>query len=77
MPASNPATRSPSGTSSPVLVYLTPQERLELERVARLEMRSLSATARMLLHRGRCQYRADTAAAHAPPIAHGDPSSCD
>lgn len=63
MTTPNPATRSPSGTSSPVLVYLTPAERLELERVAQLEMRSLSATARMLLNRGKCQYQADTAAA--------------
>lgn len=49
--------------NSPIMSHITTAERQELERIAQLEMRSLSATARMLILRGIEQYDADTLAA--------------
>lgn len=49
--------------NSPIMAHITTAERKELERIAQLEMRSLSATARMLILRGIEQYDADTLAA--------------
>ncbi len=50
----------PKGCTSTVLTRMTEDERADLERIAELEMRSLSATARMLLLRGIAQYDQDT-----------------
>lgn len=54
-----PATRrSPNGCNRPVMTHLAENERVKLERIADIEMRSLSATVRMLLLRGIEQYEA-------------------
>lgn len=49
--------------NSPIMTYLTEAERTHLERITQLEMRSLSATARMLMLRGIAQYDQDTLSA--------------
>lgn len=49
--------------NSPIMTYLTEAERSNLERITQLEMRSLSATARMLMLRGIAQYDQDTLSA--------------
>ena len=54
---------APKGCNSTVLTRMTEDERFDLERIAELEMRSLSATARMLLLRGIAQYDQDTLSA--------------
>lgn len=57
------AARSPKGCNRSVMTMVTDQERHQLEDIAQLEMRSLSATARMLILRGIEQYNSDTATA--------------
>ncbi|RCV89703.1 hypothetical protein [Billgrantia montanilacus] len=62
----NPGTtysRSPNGCSKQVMTQITPQERKQLEAIAQTEMRSLSATLRMLMLRGIQGYEDDTLAA--------------
>lgn len=54
---------APKGCNSPTMTNLTVDERHQLERIAQLEMRSLSATARMLMLRGIAQYDQETLAA--------------
>lgn len=49
--------------NSPIMTYLTEAERTNLERITQLEMRSMSATARMLMLRGIAQYDQDTLSA--------------
>lgn len=44
--------RSPEGCTMPVMTHLTPSERAQLEKLAEKGMRSLSATARMLIKQG-------------------------
>ncbi|WP_431026161.1 hypothetical protein [Halomonas sp. H5] len=61
------ASRSPNGCSKQVMTQITPDERLKLEEIAELEMRSLSATVRMLMLRGIAQYEAETHAADDTP----------
>nr|WP_289124409.1 hypothetical protein [uncultured Halomonas sp.] len=51
---------APKGCTSTVLTRMTEDERADLERIAELEMRSLSATARMLMLRGIAEYDQDT-----------------
>ena len=48
---------------SPIMTYLTEAERSNLERITQLEMRLMSATARMLMLRGIAQYDQDTLSA--------------
>ncbi|SDG21999.1 hypothetical protein SAMN05216571_106147 [Onishia taeanensis] len=52
--------RAPRGCSRPVMTHLSEEERARLESLAQQEMRSLSATTRMLLLRGIEQYDAET-----------------
>ncbi|MDN7131754.1 hypothetical protein JNO04_05215 [Halomonas sp. MC140] len=51
---------APKGCNCPIMVHVTESERDELKRLQELEMRSLSATARMLLLRGIAEYNQDT-----------------
>ncbi|UYF99358.1 hypothetical protein [Halomonas sp. GD1P12] len=51
---------APKGCNSPVMTHITESERSDLERISELEVRSLSATARMLMLRGIAQYDDDT-----------------
>ncbi|MDQ7735741.1 hypothetical protein QT231_23870 [Halomonas sp. SpR1] len=55
---------APKGCNSPIMTYLTEAERGSLERITKLEMRSMSATARMLMLRGIAQYDQDTLSAN-------------
>ena len=56
--------RSPNGCNAkPILVSLTQPERTEVEGIADIEQRSLSATCRMLMLKGLQAYKAETAAA--------------
>ncbi len=55
--------RAPNGCNKPVMTQLTEAEREKVEHIAQTEMRSLSATARMLMLRGIQQYEDDTLAA--------------
>jgi hypothetical protein len=57
-----PISRSPSpkGCNKPLMTHLTQQERRQLERIASQEMRSLSATARLLIVQGMQQHQAAT-----------------
>ncbi|OHV11180.1 hypothetical protein [Kushneria phosphatilytica] len=51
---------SPRGCNAPVIgLALKPDEREEVKAIAGLEMRSLSATARVLLLKGMAAYRAE------------------
>lgn len=52
--------RAPKGCNRPVMTHLTETERQRLEGIAELEMRSLSATSRLLLLKGLEQYEAET-----------------
>lgn len=52
--------RSPNGCSRQVMTQITPVERDQLKAIAELEMRSLSATLRMLMLRGMQGYHDDT-----------------
>lgn len=54
---------APKGCNCPIMVHITESEREELKRIKQLEMRSLSATARMLMLRGIAQYDQDTLSA--------------
>ncbi|MGP5308074.1 hypothetical protein [Vreelandella alkaliphila] len=54
---------APKGCTSTVLTRMTEDERSDLERIAQLEMRTLSATARMLMLRGIAEYDQDTLSA--------------
>ena len=54
------AARAPRGCNRPVMTQVTETERGKLEDIAQLEMRSLSATARMLILLGIDKYEADT-----------------
>lgn len=50
--------RSPNGVSAkPIQLALTPDERDSIERIAKQELRSLSATSRLLIHLGLQVYR--------------------
>lgn len=51
---------APKGCDQPVMTYLTENECADLERIQELEMRTKSATARMLMLRGIAQYDQDT-----------------
>lgn len=51
---------APKGCNSPIMAHVTESERGDVERIAQLEMRTLSATARMLMLRGIAQYDQDT-----------------
>lgn len=55
--------RSPNGCSKQVMTQITPDERSQLKAIAELEMRSLSATLRMLMLRGMQGYHDDTVSA--------------
>lgn len=55
-----PRPRCPSGLKASVLVGMSSDERALLEQIANQEMRSLSATARMLIMRGIRQYEAES-----------------
>ncbi|SFU36388.1 hypothetical protein [Halomonas korlensis] len=57
------AARSPRGCNVPVMTQLTKDERRQVEGIAELEVRFLSATARMLLLRGMEQYQTESAVA--------------
>lgn len=62
--ASRHVSRSPNGCSAkPIYVSLRPSEREEIEGIADLEQRSVSATARLLTLKGLEAYRKETAAA--------------
>lgn len=51
--AAQPAVKySPQGCSKPVMTHLTADERRRLDWLAKKDMRSLSATARMLIVQG-------------------------
>ncbi|ABE58718.1 hypothetical protein C8E00_103485 [Chromohalobacter marismortui] len=52
--------RAPKGCNRPVMTHLTETERQRLESIAELEMRSLSATSRLLMIKGIEQYDAET-----------------
>ncbi|MDF9433001.1 hypothetical protein [Chromohalobacter israelensis] len=52
--------RSPNGCSQQVMTQITPDERTRLKGIAELEMRSVSATLRMLMLRGIEQYDTET-----------------
>lgn len=54
---------APKGCNCPVMIHLTESEREELKRIQELEMRSMSATGRMLLLRGIAQYDQETLSA--------------
>ncbi|WP_447894258.1 hypothetical protein [Vreelandella sp. GE22] len=54
---------APKGCDKPVMTYLTETERGDLERIQQLEVRSMSATVRMLMLRGIAQYDEDTLSA--------------
>ncbi|WP_249976041.1 hypothetical protein [Vreelandella olivaria] len=54
---------APKGCNCPIMVHITESEREELKRIKQLKMRSMSATARMLLLRGIAQYDQDTLSA--------------
>ncbi|RUR46227.1 hypothetical protein [Vreelandella populi] len=54
---------APKGCDQAVMTYLTETERADLERIQQLEVRSMSATARMLILRGITQYDQDTLSA--------------
>jgi len=56
----NPARHKASCLKANVLVHMTPSEREQVEAIASQEMRSLSATTRMLLLTGIQQYQKDT-----------------
>lgn len=64
MPSPNTITQkplyAPKGCDQAVMTYLTEAERGDVERIQQLEVRSLSATARMLILRGIAQYDEDT-----------------
>lgn len=51
---------APKGCNCPVMIHLTESEREELKRIQELEVRSMSATGRMLLLRGIAEYDQDT-----------------
>lgn len=51
---------APKGCNCPIMSHVTESERGDIERIAQLEMRTLSATARMLMLRGIAQYDQDT-----------------
>nr|WP_289111323.1 hypothetical protein [uncultured Halomonas sp.] len=51
---------APKGCNCPIMAHVTEGEREELKRIAELEMRTLSATARMLMLRGIAEYDQDT-----------------
>lgn len=52
--------RSPNGCNGkPVMVALTPAERTEIETIASVECRSMSASARWLMLKGLAAYRKD------------------
>ncbi len=55
--------RNPNGCCKQVMTQITPEEREKLEAIAETEMRSLSATLRMLMLRGIQGYEDDTLAA--------------
>jgi hypothetical protein len=55
---------APKGCDQAVMTYLTETERGDLERIQQLEVRSMSATARMLILRGMTQYDQDTLSAN-------------
>lgn len=57
--ASSP-TRSPRGVTKPVAARLLPNERSELESLAKRESRSCSAMLRLVFLRGLESYRRDT-----------------
>ena len=59
-----PISRSPSpkGCNKPLMTHLTQPERRQLEQIASMEMRSLAATARLLIVQGMQQYQAATEA---------------
>ncbi|MCW4148555.1 MULTISPECIES: hypothetical protein [unclassified Halomonas] len=54
---------APKGCNCPIMAHVTENERDDLKRIAQLEMRTLSATARMLMLRGIEQYDQDTLSA--------------
>lgn len=54
------AARAPRGCNRPVMTQVTDTERTKLEGIAELEMRSLSATTRMLILLGIEHYEAET-----------------
>ncbi|MCZ0930320.1 hypothetical protein LPL18_011555 [Halomonas sp. CUBES01] len=51
---------APKGCNCPIMAHVTEAERDDLKRIAELEMRTLSATARMLMLRGIAEYDQDT-----------------
>lgn len=56
--------RSPNGCNAkPIWLSLQPKERSEIEGIAELEQRSVSATVRLLTLKGLEAYRKETAAA--------------
>lgn len=56
--------RSPNGCNAkPIWLAMKPSERAEIEGIADLEQRSVSATARLLTLKGLEAYRKETAAA--------------
>lgn len=59
-PQPHVAARSPIGCNRPMMAMVTDHERHRIEGIAQLEMRSLSATIRMLVLRGLEQYEADS-----------------
>ncbi|WP_447928368.1 hypothetical protein [Vreelandella sp. EE27] len=54
---------APKGCDNPVMTYLSETERADLERIQQLEVRSMSATVRMLMLRGIAQYDEETLSA--------------
>lgn len=51
---------SPSNKTTQVLVRVTPAVRAELESIAEIEQRSLSAATRIMIERGISQYKTET-----------------
>ncbi|MFS8152015.1 hypothetical protein [Vreelandella titanicae] len=54
---------APKGCNCPIMAHITEDEREDVKRIAELEMRSLSATARMLMLRGIAEYDQETLSA--------------
>lgn len=55
-----PSIPPPQNRTAQVLVLMTTDERQDLERIAKVEHRSLSATARLMIRRGLREYQSET-----------------
>ncbi|WP_404472960.1 hypothetical protein LG301_02010 [Vreelandella venusta] len=58
--ATHPSAQPSNNKTTQVLVRVTPNVRAELESIAELEQRSLSAATRIMIERGLSQYQQET-----------------